>query len=345
MKGKIVLGVFLSSILILYALSILYADTIELKSGKIVEGKIVERTDKYIKVDIGIGMPITYFLDEIEGIDGGQIKISEALVDKNVSPDEADPQKILKQVLENYLTMKNYSSKVKITHIGSVMDMEVVGESHGLIQLSKPNYYKIKLSESQKTGDSIREVTTAIWNAGSGPHHYHGELNAYSKVKDDIFALRIATTVASFNKIGIVRMFFDFMQDHNALSKYLSEIKNLKMLGEEIIDNEACYIIEGDIGGMLVKYWISKERNLIMKQYRQGGILAVGNQPMSREMKQMIDSIRSSGNDNPKVTCEYSNIQTDIEKKVSEFSFAAPKGARLSEDIFAEIIAHRLFNR
>ncbi len=46
--------------------ALVFAETIQLKSGKTIEGKIVERTDKYIKVDIGIGMDITYFLDEIE---------------------------------------------------------------------------------------------------------------------------------------------------------------------------------------------------------------------------------------------------------------------------------------
>lgn len=46
-----------------------YAVTIVLKSGKTVEGKLIEKTDKYIKIDFQ-GLPLTYFLDEIENIDG-----------------------------------------------------------------------------------------------------------------------------------------------------------------------------------------------------------------------------------------------------------------------------------
>lgn len=42
-----------------------YADVLVLKSGEQVEGKITEKTDQYIKIDIG-GMPVTYFLDEID---------------------------------------------------------------------------------------------------------------------------------------------------------------------------------------------------------------------------------------------------------------------------------------
>jgi len=61
-------------IILLLALPLLfgYPETIKLKSGKIVESTIVERTDSYIKVDIA-GIPITYYLDDIENIDGVSI--------------------------------------------------------------------------------------------------------------------------------------------------------------------------------------------------------------------------------------------------------------------------------
>jgi len=55
-------------VLVIVASSIVSAETIQFKSGKEIEGKIVEKTDKHIKLDIGVGMPITYFLDEIESI-------------------------------------------------------------------------------------------------------------------------------------------------------------------------------------------------------------------------------------------------------------------------------------
>ena len=42
------------------------AETILLKSGQVVEGTIIARTDEYIKIDPGIGIPVTYYLDEIE---------------------------------------------------------------------------------------------------------------------------------------------------------------------------------------------------------------------------------------------------------------------------------------
>ncbi|MDD5108036.1 MAG: tetratricopeptide repeat protein [Candidatus Omnitrophica bacterium] len=48
--------------------NILVAETVTLKSGKTIEGKITEKTDKYIKIDFD-GMPLTFFLDEIKSID------------------------------------------------------------------------------------------------------------------------------------------------------------------------------------------------------------------------------------------------------------------------------------
>lgn len=46
-----------------------FAETIVLKSGQVVEGKVVERTDKYIKIDFQ-GVELTYFMDDIESING-----------------------------------------------------------------------------------------------------------------------------------------------------------------------------------------------------------------------------------------------------------------------------------
>lgn len=53
---------------VLIMASVARAETIYLKSGLRVEGTIVARTADAIKVDTGIGIPITYYLDEIENI-------------------------------------------------------------------------------------------------------------------------------------------------------------------------------------------------------------------------------------------------------------------------------------
>jgi tetratricopeptide (TPR) repeat protein len=54
-----------------------FAETIYLKSGKVAEGKIIEKTDKYVKVDF-YGVELTYWIDDIERIEGESKLISSA---------------------------------------------------------------------------------------------------------------------------------------------------------------------------------------------------------------------------------------------------------------------------
>ncbi len=53
-----------------------FADTVILKSGQKLEGKILEHASKYITMDPGVGMVLTYYNDEIESINGQALQIS-----------------------------------------------------------------------------------------------------------------------------------------------------------------------------------------------------------------------------------------------------------------------------
>lgn len=61
-------------LMFLFFSSSIFAETIVLKSGKTVDGKLLGKTDKDIKVDI-LGVPVTYYLAEIESIDGIKVNI------------------------------------------------------------------------------------------------------------------------------------------------------------------------------------------------------------------------------------------------------------------------------
>jgi tetratricopeptide (TPR) repeat protein len=65
---KIIILFFLFAAIILPS----YAEIVVLKSGKTIQGKILERTDKYIKIDMW-DIPITYYLADIDSIDGQKI--------------------------------------------------------------------------------------------------------------------------------------------------------------------------------------------------------------------------------------------------------------------------------
>jgi hypothetical protein len=65
-----------------------FAETIGLKSGKTVEGKIIEKNDEYIKIDFQ-GVSLTYYNDEIESIDGQSLSASGSLSTATSKPQGA----------------------------------------------------------------------------------------------------------------------------------------------------------------------------------------------------------------------------------------------------------------
>jgi tetratricopeptide (TPR) repeat protein len=82
-----------------FSLQYLYAETIVLKTGKKVEGKIVEKTDKYVKLDFH-GAILHYYLEDIDTIDGQPLKISSG----NAESAAKDPY-------SNYLQGLEYAAK------------------------------------------------------------------------------------------------------------------------------------------------------------------------------------------------------------------------------------------
>lgn len=69
MKKKVEI-IALCSVILTFISTYAFSAVIYFKSGEKIEGKIIEKTDKYIKVDMGGGVPLTCLLDTIERIDG-----------------------------------------------------------------------------------------------------------------------------------------------------------------------------------------------------------------------------------------------------------------------------------
>jgi len=69
----------LSLVMLLLIPSLVLANEIVLKSGQKLEGKIVEQTDKYVKLDYGVGVITTYYSDEIDAIDGQRVQTKELI--------------------------------------------------------------------------------------------------------------------------------------------------------------------------------------------------------------------------------------------------------------------------
>jgi tetratricopeptide (TPR) repeat protein len=67
-QKKVNSRIFLVLLTVLFYSPLAPADTLKLKSGKTVHGKIVERTSTALQMDVGLDFPITYYLDEIKEI-------------------------------------------------------------------------------------------------------------------------------------------------------------------------------------------------------------------------------------------------------------------------------------
>jgi hypothetical protein len=88
--------IFLTGFIVLIMTYAAFAETVILKTGQKVEGKITEKTDKYIKVDLE-GVNLTYFLDEVASIDGQKVEAADKQPqDKN----PADAKTIFEKVRE-----------------------------------------------------------------------------------------------------------------------------------------------------------------------------------------------------------------------------------------------------
>ena len=87
----------------LFIASLAFAETIQLKSGKTVEGNVIDKTGKYIKVDIGVGIPIIYFFDEISTINGQEINETKSSDAKVAPAENAPPQKSDKEAVVDFL--------------------------------------------------------------------------------------------------------------------------------------------------------------------------------------------------------------------------------------------------
>jgi len=76
----------------------LFAETIILKSGKTIEAEIIERSGDYIKINV-YGVPLTYYLEVIESIDGERVdEFSQPKDYSSTSTREESPAEIFKKV-------------------------------------------------------------------------------------------------------------------------------------------------------------------------------------------------------------------------------------------------------
>lgn len=92
-----------------YFCCLVFADTVILKSGKSVQGKLIETTDEYIEIDIS-GTPVKYWKYEIERVEtDSAVELPKANLDSQKTTHEEFSKKAFGLLVE-----KNYEEAIAI---------------------------------------------------------------------------------------------------------------------------------------------------------------------------------------------------------------------------------------
>ncbi len=143
------------SLIFLFISSYVFAETIVLKSGKTIKGKILEKTDSSIKVDIA-GIPITYYLDEIENIDG--------VVTNKAEKQISSPQTTTADAVMSSIDTEQIHSMLK--HLGYPKDTWPDIERELVAFLVKINFPALKNELIQIKSDTVEKIGNFLEKVG-----------------------------------------------------------------------------------------------------------------------------------------------------------------------------------
>ncbi|MEK7307940.1 MAG: hypothetical protein AAB089_02610 [Nitrospirota bacterium] len=150
---------FLLIISSLCFLTVVCAETVILKSGEEIKGKIIEKTDKYIKVDFQ-EVPITYYLDEVTSIDGQSPSVlPEIEEDKGIRKDYASENIDKNKIVEEILELSGFRKQIE--NFPSVVQAQLA-ESKNKLKPEKPEVFEIvskTISESYKSETMYQVVS------------------------------------------------------------------------------------------------------------------------------------------------------------------------------------------
>ncbi len=152
------------------------------------------------------------------------------------------------------------------------------------IRLARPNVYRIEWAQVVPQGQIANHG--AVWSAGDENYLVMGE-NKKSKLDSQDLALASATGVSGGAAGTLPGIFF---QSQMSL---LKNMKNNTLLPEEKIGDDACYVVSGDVRGIKLVLWISKE--FLVRQKRQilGSPMTLP-QTSDAEIKKTLEQLNQS---------------------------------------------------
>jgi len=237
-KGAIILLLAASLCVPVFA----FAEKILLKSGKTVEGKILEETDEHIKVGFQ-GEISTYDLDEIEDIDG-EVRGGN---DLTLQQDQADVHEFIQNILAKYENTALVQYK-RIDNTYVVSDLSNSIASRTLRIWQKSPFVKVDFNASFKGSTTFSQKIIirpeGIYACTSPQEEYE-----------------LVTEVADMSHLAGV---------HESIRE-IRENESLKSLGTETIDGKPATVIEytctGAGGDRLFKRkaWLWNAKGLPLK--------------------------------------------------------------------------------
>jgi len=211
----------LTTLSILLIATVSYAETITLTSGKVIEGEIIERTDELIKVDLGIGVNTTYYMDEVENIEVQ-------------STDKTEKQKQAEYVVMKYVP--EFSTSVFYLgdqEVARLSGMEALGEiKKEVINGTIPNgpvrtrlgseddyhFREYQFVDNEPVKDSIR-IYDSQGSLAEGLYLEDGKINGVFKGYDK----RTKATTEQYFKDGKDVEFKLYREDGTLVSNMISD--------------------------------------------------------------------------------------------------------------------------
>ena len=126
------------------------------------------------------------------------------------------------------------------------------------IRLAKPSKYFISWDMNASPVGLQQYV---IWNEGNGPRGYPHQLDVmFKNFEGNNLVFSAGLGISGGASFSVPMLFFDFE------GNILKLIKNLRIIGEESVQGDDCYILSGDSNVSLDhRVWISKESFFIRK--------------------------------------------------------------------------------
>ena len=240
-----------------------YAESVVLKSGMIVQGEVIEKTEEYIKVDTGSNVLKIPFKRMDEEFAAAYLALPEKIADpkevilykgQKISKEEVPTEDILKAVLARYKEMTSFQCNgggILSTQAGDAL---ISGQKYITVKFQRPHYYliidKTSLPKRKKRfGEEIR----AAWYDGEGHYYYKSTANKYFQLPTETMA-----------RMGVAYMniLYNFFTGCDGECPFL---KTFSYFGSASFGGEKCYLFKQDVDSGSYIIWVSQSSQLIVK--------------------------------------------------------------------------------